>query len=245
LRNKCASAVAGFARGRIGLQKQASLNAGEHLEFPVRSRSERRREDTRRRLMKATYEIISQRGLEGLVIQDITEVADVGYGSFYNHFESKDAVVAAVIEASRKYSAEIHERISELASDRAEAFAMSLRMCLHHSRADKTWGWFLLRTVLSGGELRSGIGEDLKRAINACLKEGVFKHDDLDMAHEIVFGLLIFGTMKLVSADVPEDYPDKLVRTALKNLGLADEKINSALEEPLPNLNLMPFLSAA
>jgi AcrR family transcriptional regulator len=195
--------------------------------------------------MKATYEIISQRGLEGLVIQDITEEADVGYGSFYNHFQSKDAIVAAVIDASRKFSGGLHEHIAGLASDRAEAFAMSLRMCLHLSRADRTWGWFLLRTALSGGELRSGIGEDLQRAINACLKEGLFKYDDSDMAYEIVFGLLLFGTLKLVSADLPEDYPDKLVRTALKNLGLADEKINSALEKPLPDLNLMPFLDAA
>ena len=66
-----------------------------------KSRFERRREDTRRRLMKATYEIIARRGFEGLVIQDITEAADVGYGSFYNHFLSKDAIVSAVTDAAR------------------------------------------------------------------------------------------------------------------------------------------------
>src|SRR5271165_1807938 len=87
-----------------------------------KSRSERRREDTRRRLMKATYEIIAKRGLEGLVIQDITEAADVGYGSFYNHFISKDAVVAAVIDAARGYAKEMYRRLGDHTSDRAEAF---------------------------------------------------------------------------------------------------------------------------
>jgi DNA-binding transcriptional regulator YbjK len=64
-----------------------------------KSRSERRREDARRRLMKAAYEIIAQRGLEGLIVQDVTETADVGYGSFYNHFSSKEAIVEAVNHA--------------------------------------------------------------------------------------------------------------------------------------------------
>src|SRR5215475_15897453 len=92
-----------------------------------KSRSDRRREDTRRRLMKATYEIIARRGLEGLVIQDITEAADVGYGTFYNHFTTKDAIVAAVIDASRDFTKEIYRRLGEHASDRADAFVLERR----------------------------------------------------------------------------------------------------------------------
>ena len=34
------------------------------------------------------------------MIQEITQFADVGYGTFYNHFPSKDAVVDAVIESA-------------------------------------------------------------------------------------------------------------------------------------------------
>src|SRR5262245_10559974 len=102
-------------------------------EAPQRSRTERRREDARRRLMKATYEIIAQRGLEGLIVQDITEAADVGYGSFYNHFGSKDAIVEAVNHAANNYLKERHRGLGDTIPDRVERFAMCLRMYLHLS----------------------------------------------------------------------------------------------------------------
>jgi hypothetical protein len=69
------------------LQKQvpADDRGKEISDVAPKSRSERRREDTRRRLMKAACEIIARRGFEGLLVKDITEAAEVGYGSFYYH----------------------------------------------------------------------------------------------------------------------------------------------------------------
>jgi AcrR family transcriptional regulator len=194
--------------------------------------------------MKATYEIIARRGLEGLIIQDITEAADVGYGSFYNHFPSKEAIVAAVNDAANGYTKEVHRHLASLASDRAERFAMSLRMSLQLIKADQVWGWFLIRTMLSRAELRTSIGDGLKQAIVAGLNEGVFKHEDIDMAYETIAGLLLLATLKLVSADEPEDYSDKLVKTALKTLGLREPHIGALMSKPLPELDLPPFLEA-
>jgi AcrR family transcriptional regulator len=194
--------------------------------------------------MKATYEIIAKQGLEGLVIQDITEAADVGYGSFYNHFVSKDAVVAAVIDAARNYSHEIYRRLRERSSDQAEVFAMELLACLSLSKADKTWGWFILRTVLSGEDKRSGIGADLRRSLDDFAKAGVIGQE-LEMAYEITAGLLLIGTLKLLREDMPDDYPARVVETILKQLGVRKSKITAILSKPFPDLQLTPFLEAA
>jgi AcrR family transcriptional regulator len=194
--------------------------------------------------MKATYEIIARRGLEGLVIQDITEAADVGYGTFYNHFTTKDAIVAAVIDASRDFTKEIYRRLGEHASDKAEAFALELLACLRLSKADKTWGWFIVRTVLSGEERRSGIAVDLNRALEACVEASVFR-PGIEMAYEITSGLLLVGTLKLLRDDLPEDYPEKLVQTILQHLGLPAPRISSILSKPFPDIQLPRFLEAA
>ncbi len=194
--------------------------------------------------MRATFEIIARRGLEGLVIQDITETADVGYGSFYSHFTSKDAVVAAVIDAARSYGKEIYRRLADHTSDQAEAFAMQLLACLRLSKADKTWGWFVVRTVLSGEEHRSGIGGDIQRALNACVAAGAIR-PDLEMAYEITSGLLLVGTLKLLRHDLPDDYPARVVQTVMQHLGLSDAKTKAILAKPFPELNLTPFLEAA
>jgi AcrR family transcriptional regulator len=195
--------------------------------------------------MKATYEIIARRGFEGLVIQDITEAADVGYGSFYNHFLSKDAVVSAVTDAARLHMKMMYERLDGQATDRAEAFAMDLRMWLHLSKTDKVWGWFMIRTILYGQELRASLSGVLKRALYAGVNDSAFKHDDVEMAHEIIGGLLLLASLKFVSAKVDEHYPDKIVSTALRSLGLKEPTIHGVMNKPLPELDLPPFLEAA
>lgn len=210
-----------------------------------RSRTDRRREDTRRRLMKAAYESIARRGVEGLVIQDITEAADVGYGSFYNHFSTKDAIVNAVIDAARERSIEMYRSVWTDKTDFVESFASSLRICLRQSERENTWGWFIVRTSLSGGMCATGIAEQLQRTITAGLNDGYFTTDDVEMAHQAVIGVLLLGTIRIVSAPVGENYPDRLVATALKNLSVPSSRIDAALKKPLPDLSLVPFLEAS
>ncbi len=52
----------------------------------------------RERLLDAGVQTFSKAGFNGCSVQDITEAAGVPKGSFYNHFESKDALGAAALE---------------------------------------------------------------------------------------------------------------------------------------------------
>jgi AcrR family transcriptional regulator len=211
-----------------------------------KNRAERRREDTRRKLMRAAYEIIADRGLEGLVIQDITQSADVGYGSFYNHFHSKEAVVDAVIEAALLRILRIKDRVNELAPDAAEAFGVNFRMSLKAIRMDRVWGWFVIRSTLSRGQtLRMGVADSLRRSIERGIESGEFTCDDIEMARHMIGGLLLIGAINLVSPDMPENYEDRLVATALKVLGVSEGKIERVLSRYYPDFHHPPFLEAA
>ena len=64
------------------------------------TRGERRREITRRKLLDAGRALIGERGVAGLRIQEITELADVALGSFYNYFPAKEDLVEAVVAES-------------------------------------------------------------------------------------------------------------------------------------------------
>lgn len=61
------------------------------------SRTARRQAKTRADLINAAREIIAERGLDKLRVSDITEHADVAFGTFYNHFATKDDIVEAVV----------------------------------------------------------------------------------------------------------------------------------------------------
>ena len=54
--------------------------------------------DVRARLLEAGVQTFSKSGFNGCSVQDITDAAGVPKGSFYNHFESKEALGAAALE---------------------------------------------------------------------------------------------------------------------------------------------------
>ena len=66
-------------------------------EIGLISRRERRKEHTRRALLDVSLAYFARRGIYGTRIEDITEQADLGKGAFYNYFDSKDDLVAALL----------------------------------------------------------------------------------------------------------------------------------------------------
>ena len=61
---------------------------------PQPSRLDRRKARTRQALIGAAVQLIAQGRGERASIQEITDAADIGFGSFYNHFDSKDELFA-------------------------------------------------------------------------------------------------------------------------------------------------------
>lgn len=61
-------------------------------------RRERRALETRVRLFRCALELFSQRGFSNVTVEDITEAADVGKGTFFNYFPSKDHVLGVMPE---------------------------------------------------------------------------------------------------------------------------------------------------
>ena len=61
------------------------------------TRAVQRQAQTRADLIRAAGELIAERGLAGLRVSDITERANVAFGTFYNQFKAKDDIVDAVV----------------------------------------------------------------------------------------------------------------------------------------------------
>ena len=62
------------------------------------NRFERRKERTRAELLAAAVRVLSEQGFHDTKIADIAAAADVGVGTFYLHFETKDALFDALVE---------------------------------------------------------------------------------------------------------------------------------------------------
>jgi TetR/AcrR family transcriptional regulator, transcriptional repressor for nem operon len=56
------------------------------------------RHNVREQIVEAALKILLEKGFNGSGVQDITEAAGVPKGSFYNHFESKEALGAEIVD---------------------------------------------------------------------------------------------------------------------------------------------------
>lgn len=69
------------------------------------TRTDKRREKTRQLLLSAAMEKLIEKELEDITPEDITELADVGRRTFYNHFDNKkDCVLAAIRQRFVNYA---------------------------------------------------------------------------------------------------------------------------------------------
>jgi AcrR family transcriptional regulator len=60
------------------------------------SRRERKKLQTRQSLMEAALRLFGEHGYEATTVKDITRAADVAKGTFFNYFETKEAILPAI-----------------------------------------------------------------------------------------------------------------------------------------------------
>ena len=92
---------------------------------PRSDRLDRRKARTRQALVDAAVRLIAEGRGERASIQEITEAADIGFGSFYNHFDSKEELFqTAVGRGARTLGADDRRRLRR-PHDPAEVFALA------------------------------------------------------------------------------------------------------------------------
>ncbi|MFM0189848.1 TetR/AcrR family transcriptional regulator [Paraburkholderia nemoris] len=126
-------------------------------------RGVRRKRGTRTRLLDAALRLMAEKGMVSVAINDITEAADVGFGSFYNHFASKEGIFAAAVEWVFEEFAGTLDRLASGLSDPAEVVAVCVRHTLMRARREPVWGQLLIREGFSVHALNWGLGQRLLR----------------------------------------------------------------------------------
>ncbi|NND67856.1 MAG: TetR/AcrR family transcriptional regulator [Halioglobus sp.] len=161
---------------------------------------QRRRQETRHQIMKAGRSLFVERGVENVSIDAITSTAGVAKGSFYNHFESRDALFDALV-------AETVEQLLERRSRYQPPFEDQFDLALA-----RTWfGHYSLlsdpdacRLLLQAGSLSTGevITNVMQQTLGDEIMEGValgsLSHLDPDVVYAAYFGVLLMATGHLL-----------------------------------------------
>jgi len=79
----------------VGGHRMSSLPIAHRSAKPPANRRERHRAETRERLFHAALRLFAERGFQETTVEAITEAADVGKGTFFNYFPTKEHVLAS------------------------------------------------------------------------------------------------------------------------------------------------------
>jgi AcrR family transcriptional regulator len=80
---------------------------------PPGNRFELRRRRNREALLEAAVELFQQRGIRGAKLEDICARADVSARTFFNHFETREHLYAAIAEQRARQAADVFDSVAE------------------------------------------------------------------------------------------------------------------------------------
>lgn len=199
-------------------------------------RGARRKARTREKLLEAGRRLFIGKGFEGVSIQDITDLADVGFGTFYNHFESKTDLLEAVADAYLDRHDEEMDRLTEQLEDPAEIVCVGWRYTLACAADPERFA--ILHQIPS--ILRSRIAQRALDDIHRGIATGRLKVDNLEAFRSCVPSMML-GVMEDYAAGViSREDADYSAVYYLRLLGIDEAEAVALASRPMPRIPLTP-----
>ncbi|QEN15282.1 TetR/AcrR family transcriptional regulator [Mycolicibacterium sp. ELW1] len=202
------------------------------------NRLERRKMQTRAALVRAAQSFIAAGKLNAPVLE-ITQAADVGMGSFYNHFDSKEQLFEAAVNDILDALGALLDKLAVDGEDPALTFARSFRIVGRLFRQRPDTSRVLLNTGLTLMYSDRGLGPRALRDITVAAAAGRFTVADPELALSMAAGALM-GLGHLLRAQPERDgaeASDRATRGVLVMLGLPAEEADELCRQPLPDLD--------
>jgi AcrR family transcriptional regulator len=201
------------------------------------SRLDRRKAQTRRKLIDAARAMLAGTTARQASIQDITDAADVGFGSFYNHFTSKDELFEAAVADVLEETGRLLDELSSDLDDPAAMFAQSVRLATGIGWTQPEIARVLVRHGMSYLESERGLAPRALRDIVAAAETGRFHVENPKLALAATAGSLL-TTLHLMLVDpdfAAQPVDEQLAEQLLRMFGLPAAEARELATMPLPH----------
>ena len=188
------------------MSQMRSETSRSHGTLP--NRRERRRVETRERIIRAALNLFAERGVTATTVEDITNAADIGKGTFFNYFPSKEHILPQLCQLQM---GKIREFVSRAIDSRQSMHRVLYELALIITAEFSRWP-ALVQNILvpsfSSDSMRQQMAGDFDRDRNmlaelmeARQKRGEIRDDFTPQELALQFQRALFGTTVLWSLD--------------------------------------------
>ena len=188
------------------------------------TRVDRRKRRNREALIQAGYEVMAQKGIDAATMSEIAELADVGAGTVYNYFASKDELAMAVMEQVMDRLAQRIEAVTNSFSDPAQVYAFGIRNVMKAAISDQRWRWLLRRSEVIAGAMYRVMGPYAIRDIRNAVAAGRYRVEDAELAWRQATHAIVGFSLAVCDKDILPEKIDEAVVNLLGMVGVNREE---------------------
>ncbi|PTQ72002.1 TetR/AcrR family transcriptional regulator [Celeribacter persicus] len=200
----------------------------------------RRQRRNRAALIAAAREIMAEKGVDAATMLEIAERADVGAGTVYNYFKSKDELAVAVLESLMHELAMRIETVTDTFGDPAQVYAFGIRTVLDTATTDPRWKQMLPRSEVIADALFRTMGPFAIRDLNNAVAAGRFRVTDPALVWRLTCHAIIGMSLAITEGRQEADSKVPIIARLLCMAGIDGEGADELAARSLPDLPPAP-----
>jgi AcrR family transcriptional regulator len=203
-------------------------------ESPPMNRQERRKQATRQQLLHAARALVIEKGVAALRIAEITDRADVGRGSFYNYFETKEELLAAIAKETIEELADAVMAELPEEDDPAVLASIADRRFIRLASSDPEFARLLINLDQGDDLFTMATAPYAREVLGGGVESGRFTMPNPDVFFAILAGSAFALIRAILSGHAPKNADSEHAEAILRLLGVPNDEAHEISRRPLP-----------
>lgn len=200
------------------------------------TRSDRRKRRNREALLAAGHQVMASKGIDAATMGEIAELADVGAGTVYNYFASKDELAMCVMERVMDLLAQRIEAVTNTFDDPGQVYAFGIRNVMKAATTDHRWRWLLRRSEVIADAMYRVMGPYAIRDVRNAVAAGRYRTEDPELAWRMATHAIVGFSLAVCDRKIHIDKMNDAVVNLLGMLGVPPEEAWEIALRPCPEL---------
>lgn len=203
---------------------------------PAEGRVARRQRRIRDALIQSARAVMSEKGVDGSTMLEIAERADVGAGTVYNYFKSKDELAVSVLEDMMHDLALRIERVTNTFDDPGQVYAFGVRTVLEAATRDVRWRQLLNRSEVIADAIFRRMGPFAIRDLRQATAVSRFSVGDAELVWKMASHAIVGVSLAITNGELPEEKIHETVVRLLCMNGIGTDAAEELASRPRPEL---------